>query len=87
MIANLTAIIATLTQQLQQANAVNNSGSGIPVDRQGQANLKWVNGRYVLDDGGYCWTNRQCVDINHDIRTCRIKKEGPVTRANNMGGN
>ena len=74
-IADLTATIAALTHQLQQANAVNNRGSGIPVDRQGQANPKWVNGKHVRDVGGYCWTHGHFVDINHYSRVCRSKRE------------
>ena len=53
MISDLTAIVSALTQQLQKANAVQNRGYGIPVDRQGQANPKWVNGKHVCDIGGY----------------------------------
>ena len=88
--ANLAKNISALTKQLQQANTVYNRGSGIPVDRKGQANPKWVNGKHVCDVGGYCWTHRHCVDIIHDSRTCRSKREGHmenVTRADNMGGN
>ena len=51
-ISNLTASVAALTQKLQQANTGYNRGSGIPVDRQGQANPKWVNGKHVRDVGG-----------------------------------
>ena len=32
-IADLTTTVAVLTQKLQHANAVNNRGSGIPIDR------------------------------------------------------
>ena len=52
-ITDLTATISALTQKLQQANAVYNRGSGIPVERQGQANPKWVNGKHVRDVGVY----------------------------------
>ena len=69
-----TASVAALTQQLQQANTVNNRGYRIPVNRQGQANPKWVKGRHVRDVGGYCWTHGQCVDINHDSGTCQSNK-------------
>ena len=53
-ISDLTTSVAALTQQLQQANTVHNRGYMIPVDIQVQENLKWVNGRHVLDVGGYC---------------------------------
>ena len=89
-IANLTASVAALTQQLQKANIGYNRGSGIPVDRQGQANHKWVNRKHVRDIGGYCWTQGHCVYISHESRTCRSKIEGHrenATRADNMGGN
>ena len=36
--ANLSETVATLTQQLQKVTALNIMGSGIPEDRQGQAN-------------------------------------------------
>ena len=51
-IADLTLTLDALTQQLQKANAVNNRGSGIPVDRQGRSNSNWVNGKHVRDIGG-----------------------------------
>ena len=89
-IANLTATVAALTQQLHQANAVNNMGYGIPVEIQGQANPNLVNGKHICDVGGYCWTHGHCVDINHDSWTFRSKKEGHrdnAKRADNMGGN
>ena len=89
-ISDLTASIFALTHKLQQANTGYNRGYGIPVDRQGQANPKWVNRKHVRDVGGYCWTHGHCVDISHDSRTCRIKREvhrENATRANNMGGN
>ena len=60
------------------------------MDRQGQANFNWVNGKHVCDVGGYCWTRRHCVEISHDSRTCWSKKEGHrenATCANNMGRN
>ena len=40
LITNLTTSVAALTHQLQQASTVHNRGSGIPVDRQSQANPK-----------------------------------------------
>ena len=89
-ITNLTASISALTQQLQQANTGYNSGSRLPVEKQGKAKPKWVNGKHFRDVGGYCWTHRHCVEISHDSSTCRIKIEGHrgnATRANNMGGN
>ena len=75
-IANLTANVAAFNQQLHQANVVKHKGSEITVDRQGQSNPKCVNGKHVRDVGGYFWTHGHCVDINHDSRTCRSKKEG-----------
>ena len=39
-IADLAATVAALTQQLCQANAANNRGSGTMIERQGQANPK-----------------------------------------------
>ena len=89
-IADLTTTVSALTQQPHQANVANNRGSGTPVERQGQANPKWVNGKHIRDVGGYFWTHGYCVDINHDSMACQIKKEGHrdnATRANNMGGN
>ena len=89
-ISDLTATVAALTQQPQQANKVYNRGSGIPVDRQGQANPKWVNGKHIHDVGGYCCTHGHCVDISHANRTCWSKKEGYRENAistDNMGGN
>ena len=89
-ISNLTASVAALTQKLQQANTGYNRGSGIPVDRQGQANPKWVNGKLVSDVVWYCLTHGHCVDISHYSRKCWSKWEGHrenATRANNMGGN
>ena len=56
-ISGLNATIAALTQKLQQANAVNKRGSVTPVERQGQVNYKWVNGKQIRDVGGYCWTH------------------------------
>ena len=52
-ITNLTATVAALTQKLHQANTVYNRGSGIPLDRQGKANPKWVKGKHVCAVGGY----------------------------------
>ena len=40
LITDLTTSVADLTHQLQQASTVHNRGSGIPVDRQSQANPK-----------------------------------------------
>ena len=89
-IADLTATVAALNQQLQQANAVNNRGSGTLVDRHGQANPKWVNDKRICDVGGYCWTHGHCMDISHDSMMCRSKKEvhrDNATRGYNLGGN
>ena len=89
-IANLTKTVAALTRQLQQATTGYNRGSGLSVDRQSQANSKWVNRKHVRDVGGYFWTHGHCLDISHDIRTCRSKRGGHrenTTRADNMGGN
>ena len=88
-IANLTATVAALTQQLLQENTVYNRGSGIPVDRQGQANPKCVIGKHVREVGGYYCTHGHCVGIIHGNRTCWSKKEGHrenATHTNNMGG-
>ena len=51
-IADLTKTVATLTRKLQQATTGYNRGSGLSVDRQSQANSKWVNGKHVRDVGG-----------------------------------
>ena len=89
-ISNLTTSAAALTQQLQQANIGYNRGSGISVDRQGKTNPKWPNRKHVRAVGQYCWTHGHCVDINHDSRTCRSKREvhrKNATRNNSMGRN
>ena len=53
-IADRTKTVAALTRQLQQATTGYNRGSGMPVDREIQANPKWVNGKHVRDVRGYC---------------------------------
>ena len=67
-IADLTKTLATLTRQLQQATTGNNRRTGLPVDRQSQANSKWANGKHLQDVGKYCWTHGHCVDIGHDSK-------------------
>ena len=65
-------------------------GTRLPVDRQSQANSKWVNSKHLQDVGGYCWTHGHCLDIGHDSKTCRSKREvhkENATRSDNIGGN
>ena len=89
-IADHTASVDALTQQLHQESTLHNRGSTIPVDRQGKANSKWENGRQVRDIGGYCWTHGHYVEIRHDDMMCRSKRDfhrENATRADNMKGN
>ena len=89
-IAKLTRNVAALNRQLQQATTENNRVTRLPVDRRGQENYKWVNGKHFRDVGGYLWTHGHCVDIGHDSKTCLSKREGHkenATRADNMGRN
>ena len=51
-IDDLTKTVAALTRQLQKATKGYNRGYGMPVDRQSQANPKWVNRKHVPDVGG-----------------------------------
>ena len=89
-ITNITKTVAALTRHLQQETTGNDRGTRLPGDRRSQTNSKWVNGKYLRDVGGYCWTHGNFVDIGHDSKTCPYKKEGHTEnakRADIMGGN
>ena len=73
-IADLTATIANLTQQIQKATVRINTLKitkvpETPKDRP----PKWVNGKHISDTVGYCCTHGYCVDMNHNSEACQSK--------------
>ena len=66
-IADLTATIANLIQQLQQATVRINTLK-IPREPETPTNRppKWVDGKHIRDAGWHCWTHGYCVDLNHN---------------------
>ena len=80
IIADLTQTFAALTWHLQQETTGYNRGPRMPVNRRSQSNSKWVNRKHLQDVGGYCWTHGHCVDIGHDSKKCRRKRERDIRR-------
>ena len=67
IIERLTETISTLTAQLRGTNRATETGQL----------TKWVNGKYVLDRGSYCWSHGYCIDLVHNSGTC-TKRETAI---------
>ena len=79
IIERLIETISTLTAQLRGTNRATETGQL----------TKWVNGKYVLDRGSYCWSHGYCIDLVHNSGTCTKREnnhKAEATRDNPLGG-
>ncbi len=91
-IADQMRTINDLTQQVKDKDleiARLRNTNITPTPGSGGNNPKWINGKHIWDQGGYCHSHGFFADpANHTSKTCKTKKDGhqdEATRDNPMG--